>query len=168
MLEEPYYFRPESYLYSLQSHPDYYFCVGRSDTAQALWGLVGEEVYIIWFTFSGDMREGELLNRADLLASTDKLDHNIVLDKATLYLQHEFNLEDQKISVKRFWLGDMDIGIEDVTDNIKECLVDSSSFTPDEIVDCEESLEIWKSEGQFAFWWEQNFYVSLDGFVETS
>jgi hypothetical protein len=168
MQEEPYYFRPESYLYLLQSHPSYYFCVGRSDAVQALWGLVGKEIYVIKFTLSGDLKDAGWLNQTDLLISESILDYDVTLDKVTAYLQNEFHLVDQTISIKRFWLSEVNAGIEDVTDNIKECLLEPSSFTPEEIEDCQESLEIWKSDEQFAFWWDQNFYMSSEGLVEAS
>ncbi len=60
------------------------------------------------------------------------------------------------------------VGIEDITDTIKEYLLNPSSFLKEEQEDLLNSFEEWKKLGQYAFWWGDNFYMGKDGDVESS
>ena len=53
MLTEPYYFRNPSFLYPLQSHPSYWFHVGKSDTSQVIIGLLGMRMQAMTFSNVG-------------------------------------------------------------------------------------------------------------------
>ena len=147
---EPYYFRSQSYRYSLQSHPTYYFYVGRSDTIQALWGLIGGDIYIFWFADSGELMRVEKFDINTLYSFSEKGNYQQRLELATNHFRQKFSLKDCSILVKRFWNREIKVGIEDVTDGLKEFLVDETSFDDDEIDDYKDLLEDWKTERMFA------------------
>jgi hypothetical protein len=166
-MQEPYYFRSELYQYLLQSHPSYGFCVGRSDEAQSIWGLGEEKIELIWFDPAGNFRKVEQISWSEIL-TIEEPDLDDILTKATEFIREKFNLKAETVSVKRFWLENLEVGVEDFTETIKEFLLDRTQFDEEEVTNYEEILEEWKSEDQYVFWWGQDYYVNKKGFVETS
>lgn len=168
MSEKPYYFRTEAYLYHIQSHPNYYFCVGASKDAQALWGVIGETVYLVWFSPKGDIQEIEAHPWSEFITSIDTRSYDSLLAAASLKFTDQYGLKTVPISVKRFWIQNIDAGIEDASDTIKEAIQFPERFNTEELFDSAESLEVWKSDGQYVIWWEQNYYMSREGAVVAS
>jgi hypothetical protein len=167
--QTPLYFRDVSYLYSLKSHPTYGFCVGRNEKVQAIWGLVGWTTYLLVFSSTGDLLNVQQFSSAELgVLDSQGNSPDQILQAATRRFMQEYELSPEAVAVKRCWIGDAMIGIEDVTDNIKESIQFPSSFTDEELEDCSDSLNEWKADEQFVLWWAQSYYVSKEGDVETS
>jgi hypothetical protein len=167
-MNKPYYYRQNSYLYDIKSHPDYYFCTGYSDTIQALWGIIGEKIYLILFSRSGDLKTTKSFEAKEFISHFNSNLYDVLLEKVSHKFKNEYQLNEDLIRIKRFWISNLEVGIEDVTDNIKEFLLDPSEFQLDEQEDCKESFEEWKKEDQYVFWWEQSFYMGKYGDVESS
>jgi len=97
------------------------------------------------------------------------MDLRKILKQVSEDLIREFDLAGDEIKVKRFWLPEYRVGIEDVTDDLKEYLQgDLGDVDSSELESYGDSLNEWKLDGMHAFWWEQSFYVNRLGVIETS
>jgi hypothetical protein len=168
MSHEPSYVRAESYLYALQSHPSYYFAVGRSANEQALWGLLGDQAWILRFDSNGELKIAERMDLT-LFTVNDQLDDDQrVLSDITSRLRRDFGWSDHPISVKRFWLREQEAGIDDLSDILKEFRSDPEEYSTDAQLEMQESWDEWLISGMFVFWWNHDFDVEADGIVASS
>ena len=167
-MNNPYYFRDENYHYKLQSHLPYGFWVGKSDKFQAVWGVNNNYAELIWFDLEGNFVSLDKVAFDDTSKISNELDFDEVTNKLIQNVRQKFGLADETILVKRFWLEKLEAGIEDLTETMKEFLTNSDSFEEEEAAEYKELIEDWKDEQQYVFWWGQDFYVSKEGFVETS
>jgi hypothetical protein len=171
MLPEAYSFRDASFLYPLQSHPPYWFHVGRSDTKQAIIGLLDKKICVIVFSDKGDLievQERPLVIPPPPSCGADELEwlHGI-LEEEVVQVRRDHDFADEAIRVKRFRLPTLQAGIDDLPDDLQEYLANRGPSSPTE-EDLEEALEGWKEESLFVFWWGQSLYVNSEGMVTSS
>jgi hypothetical protein len=78
--------------------------------------------------------------------------------------QSEMGFQEGTISVKPYWLPEYWTGIEDIPQGLREMLEN-----PEEIEDeedrrlCLEVIEGWIQDGNFVFWWCENYHMNRDG-----
>lgn len=171
MLRDAHYYRSSSFLYPLQSHPPYWFYVGRSATEQAIMGLLGQQFHMMVFNQRGDLIKVEqwpLVIPPLSSGGADEFDslHDCV-EREVARLRKEEGLTDEAIRVKRFRLPKLQAGIEDLPDDLQEYIVNRGLSGPAE-EDLEEALEGWTEESLFVFWWGGDFYVDDEGMVTSS
>jgi hypothetical protein len=167
-MDSPYYFRDTNYQYKLQSHTTYGFRVGRSETSQAIWWVNNGYLEIIWFDSSGKFESTEGISNTVYVKGDKVDDSELLFKKACDFMQQKFGLRDETISVERFWLPELEAGIEDLTDTMKEFLNQPESFSDEEKDEYPGLIEEWKKDNDFVLWWGQDFYVNGAGFIETS
>ncbi len=171
MLSEPYYYRDAEFLYPLQSHPPYWFHVGRSEARQAIMGLLGKKFCVIVFSDKGDLievQERPLPDPPSVSRGADELDWVYrILEREAVQVRTEQGLVDEAIHVKRFRLPKLQAGIDDLPDELQEYLANRGVSGATE-EDLEEALEGWKEESLFVFWWGQSFTVNSEGAVSSS
>ena len=171
MLPEPYYYRDSAFLYPLQSHPSYWFHVGRSEAKQAIMGLLGKKFCVMTFSDKGDLievQERPLSIPSSPSRSADELDWlQEIAEREVLHVRSQQGLADETIHIKRFRLPKLQAGIDDLPDDLQEYLANRglSALTEE---DLEEALEGWKEESLFVFWWEASLYVDSEGAVTSS
>ncbi len=128
MDDEPYYYQSSTYLYSLKSHPTYNFYVGRSDSVQALW-LDDWDIFLLLFNSDGDLEESkEFLHKDFSLTWNDKISE-IHIKELSNNIKSKYNLKNAPIKIKRFWLPKIRVGIEDISDLMKEFVLNPSEFS---------------------------------------
>jgi hypothetical protein len=168
VFQEPYYYRDNDSLYALQTHDPYWFHVGRSETKQAIMGLLGREFCIVIFDQAGNLVEVQENALISSFTGDDDLEwlHQVVGSKVE-QTRRQLGLADETILVKRFHLPKLRAGLSDLPDDLREYLVDrrQSGNVED---DLEEALEGWKEESLFEFWWGQSFSVDSSGAVCSS
>jgi hypothetical protein len=91
-----------------------------------------------------------------------------LVDEAVAHFREENELADIPIRVKRFRLPKLQVGIDDLPDDLQEYVANYRSYDPAENADLEEALQGWKEESLFVFWWGQSFYVNTEGVVTSS
>lgn len=133
-MKEPFYVRPEDYRYCLRSDEEYGWATGiAEDGFQVLQPRLGS----CWLIFD---RDGTLVR---------------VTDRAVPF-------REGPIEVKRFWLPDRWLGIEDLPEELSEFYT-----APDEYVMNPGDVEAWVRAGQFMFYPGVGDYImSQDGEVE--
>jgi hypothetical protein len=172
MLPEPYYYRDPSFSYLLQSHPPYWFHVGRSEAKQAIMGLLGKKFCVLVFNVEGDLIEVQerplVVVPPPSSRGADELDwlHGLV-EREVAQVRKEQDLADEAVRVKRFRLPLLQVGIDDLPNDLQEYIANRDLSSPTE-EDLEEALEGWKEESLFVFWWEASFYVDGEGVVTSS
>ncbi len=162
------YVRDESYRYVLQSHPGYYFEVGRSADQQALWGILNGEAWLLRFTLDGELTSTERLESSALHDTTAKPDHRRILAGVSSHLRQQLGWVDEPISVKRFRLRQGDAGIDDLSEVLREFLENPSEYESDDRIEMQASADEWLSSGMFVFWWGQDYDVAESGLVSSS
>jgi len=171
MRVDSYYYRDSGFLYPLESHPSYWFHVGRSEAKQAIMGLLGETFKAIMFSDKGDfieVQEWPLALPSSPTRSADELDWlEEVVEREVVQVRTQLGLADETIHIKRFRLPKLQAGVEDLPDDLQEYLTNRGLSGSTE-VDLEEALEGWKEESLFVFWWDQSFYVDSEGAVTSS
>ena len=171
MLREAYCYRDPSFLYRLQSHPSYWFLVGRSEAKQAIMGPLGMKFCVVMFDDKGDLIEVQerlLVVPPSAPSGVKELDwlHGIV-ESEVEQVRTEQGLADEPVRVKRFWLPKLHAGIADLPDDLQEYIANRGLSSPRE-EDLEEALEGWKEESLFVFWWDAEYYVNEEGVVTSS
>jgi hypothetical protein len=171
MLREPYYYRDSAFLYPLQSHPPYWFHVGRSEGKQVVMGLLGMKFCVMVFSDKGELievQEQPVAAPPSPSRGADELDwlHGIV-EREVAQVRTQQGLTDEAIHVKRFRLPEVQVGIDDLPDDLQEYLANRGLSGPSE-EDLEQALEGWKEESLFVFWWGQSFFVDSEGVVSSS
>lgn len=175
MSTESYYFRDEDYLYPIEGHPEYWFYTGRTEDKQALLGLIGNDLIVFQFDSEGN----RLGDQETLFSVNDFVKKMEGKELQEVQLQSEIErqirlfrtrtgFEDTGIQVKRFRLREINVGIEDMPDDVQECLLNPSAFSEQDRVDLTDTLEGWKDENLFVFWWGQSFTMDAEGLVTSS
>lgn len=172
MLAEGSYYRDPSSLYSLQSHPSYWFYVGRTETKQVISGLLGAMFCSIVFDDKGELTEVQERPLAVPLASPELGELGVLQDLVASEVErvrNEQGLTDETIHIRRFRLPKLQAGIDDLPDDLQEYITSRDISSPKD-EDLEEAIEGWKEEESlFVFWWgSEDFYVDGDGMVTSS
>jgi hypothetical protein len=171
MLPEAYYYRDPSFLYPLQSHPAYWFYVGRSEAKQAIMGLLGMKFSVIVFSDKGDLIEVQERSLAVAPAPSGGAGElnrlHAIVEKEVAQARAEHRLADEAIHIKRFRLPTLQAGVDDLPDDLQEYIANRCLSSRTE-GDLEEALEGWKEESLFVFWWEASLYVDSEGAVSSS
>ncbi|MBX9624139.1 MAG: hypothetical protein K2X82_10050 [Gemmataceae bacterium] len=170
MLPTGYYYRDAHSTYPLQSHPQYWFHVGKADTRQVIMGLVGNLYSVVLFSTTGDFMgiEQRPLGTPvtyDVNRNGFETLHDLVSDQVS-QTRLEWGLIDEVINIKRFWLPANRTGISDLPDDLHDYVIYSRALRPER--DMEDAIEGWTDESLFAFWWDICFYVNFDGIVTSS
>jgi len=172
MSAAPYYYRDVTCLYPLQSHSDYWFHVGRSEAEQAIFGYINNKLLHITFSPAGDLiAVREAIFQPQNLAPSSELTleklHEAIDTQAMRYRKMR-RLKDACIHIKRFSLPRYNIGIRDVSDDLETFIFDPGSYDLADRIDLGETLQAWKEESLFVFWWDEDFYVDSEGLVSSS
>jgi hypothetical protein len=149
--------------------------VGISKTKQAIMKVKDDRFLIILFSSSGDLIEIKEIDIPEAMLSLrhqkqydlQKM-HDLIEEEVNLW-RNRFDLKDGRIYVKRFWISDKGIGIDDWPFSIQEYIMEPEKFTPEEKEELEEELQGWKEEGDlYVFSWDNEFYVDGNGRIVSS
>ena len=169
MIPTPYYVRDEGHRYVLQSHPSYYFRVGRSVGQQFLWGLLFDRQLTVEFDLNGCLQNHEVNRLESLAVDSEGCVADSMLEEMSRGLERRVSVvADVPISVLRFWLPALDVGIEDLGSTLKEFIIKPEEFSTEEVKEYEHILPDWTAAGKYVFQWNNDFYVDARGNVETS
>jgi hypothetical protein len=175
MTNNPYYFRDLGHPYPVTSHPEYWFFVGRSEAEQAIVGLIGQNLAVLRFSPSGD-----LLGQPEVLKSLGDIQRSAgshplsegrlreLVEAEVDRYRRKHQLEDEMVLVKRFRFPDLNAGVDDLPDEIQEVVQHPNRFSPADRADLEDTLQAWKADDLYVFWWGQSFNVDAEGLVTAS
>lgn len=82
--------------------------------------------------------------------------------------QDEIGLMPGTISVKKFFLPDRWIGIQDLPDHFQEILDQPEVYDEEFRREIQDEMKQWLDSGNFVFWWGNDYYLNQEGEVESS
>jgi len=163
----------DSPLYSL-ANPQYrYFSTGvLADNRQVILGLQFPDIVLLFFDSLGNLLETttrclsvttRTIGEAGLTAAFQDA-YKLELEQ----IQHQLGLRPSTIRVKRFFLPDLEIGIEDLPANYLAVLKSPHEYEEEEVNYIKADIERWKSKGCFVFHWGTDYWMDKDGNVIAS
>jgi hypothetical protein len=160
--------RGENDLYPIQPDQGYFDAGTASDGRQALMGLYCPDLVAIAFDQAGDLlgcerRHLEFLHQRG--GVYDIYDERI--PPRLLAWQEEMGFRSATIRVRRFFLDDLWIDIEDYPDHFGEILEDPEALD-EEHDENRGSMRTWDAEGQFVLLWGNDYWLDGTGEVVSS
>jgi hypothetical protein len=173
--------RGQSYVYPIQSHEYYDFQAGMTgDGRSVLMGLLCPYLVAISFDAQGNLREVqrrflEFLQASGMLVDREPIDgqvrsYNIYDERIPERLagwQREIGFSPSTIRVKRFFVPDLGVGVQDCPAHFAEILADPDE-TEEEKDSIRESLREWETDGQFVLLWGNDYWLDSRGEVTSS
>ena len=81
--------------------------------------------------------------------------------------RHEIIVSEQAIVVEEFDVAGRHIGIEPMPSDYVDFLDDPCTVAEDQRVEFRELIDDWKAAGLYVFWWNEDYYMNLDGSVNS-
>ena len=170
----------ESHLHLIQSGQGYFDAGMTADGRQVLMGLYCPDIVALFFDFSENLvnhesRRLEFLQRSGVHVDGEPIEGMVgvydIFDKQILQRiaawQEELGLRPATIRIKRFFLDELGIGIEDYPDHFGETL-DDPNASDEEKADMLESIGLWDAEEQFVLFWGNDYWLNGSGRVVSS
>lgn len=141
-------------LYSIMNDDEYGIIVGLLDGQQTM--IHFDQFGYLTLTFSAD---GELLSVRHEPHRQDEDKNGAQGDVIRRMVRGK------PIRVRRFFLPDRHLGIQELPTSLHEVRVDPSRFGESERRSLLHDLQIWQRTGQFVLQWDNEYYLSADGHV---
>jgi hypothetical protein len=144
--------------YTIQPDNHYGIYVGRDKTNRQIFaGTTSKLLIIVVFDENGDFLEAieKPHNFGQFAAKTET---------ALLQWLTEIGFSMQAISVKKFFLNQYSIGIQDFPDELEHFQYEP---TDDDSTEYQEYID-WQARGDFVLWWSRDFWCNEDGYITTS
>ncbi len=173
--------RDRSYLYAIQTHEDSFFHAGLAgDGRSVLMGLLCPYLVSIFFDAEGNLlevqkRSLEFLQARGVFVDGEPIEgqvrtYNIYDERIPERLaewQQSMGVFPSPIRVKRFFLPEIGVGIEDFPDHFTEILADPHE-TEEEKSSIRESMREWEEGDQFVLFWGNDYWLNGSGEVISS
>lgn len=161
--------RNKDYLYTIQSDPFYYYTGVTSDGFQALLVLYYPSVITLLFDSDGNLVEvsetplSESMQReAERYGFYDTFLQEGAERKILWHIEQR-GFKQEPIKVKRFFLPQYHIGIEDFPEGFREILLQPSHYSTEDLLLAENASNRWLSEGMFELWLNPDSYRWIKG-----
>jgi hypothetical protein len=159
-------------LYRIQSCPDRYWTGTVYGDRQVVMGLMYPELVVVLFDSEGNLLEIQtrLLHfkaksmgpNGPYLLGGEEFERKLDIQLSSW--QSEMGFQEGTISVKPFWSSEYWTGIEDIPQGSREMLENIEEIEDEEeMQDFLDSMDRWKQEGNFVFWWCKDYFVNRDG-----
>jgi len=162
---------PSARLYSIDSYPIDFVAGYLPDGNQTLSGVLYPDLAVIEFDSHGTFLRvltrpipGELL---ELVNGIYRSDEDAVMDCLEQW-RKELGIVPGKITVQRFSLPDLGVGIDDFPDDFDDVLSRPEFYGEESVQSVHEESARWQEQGNFVFWWGKDYYMSRDGEVEST
>jgi hypothetical protein len=158
-MHEPFYVRPADYHYTLVSDPAYGWWTGAIHRGRQL--LRGVSAVLL-FDEDGDLERIEKVEGYPIPQEWRQVPP--VESHAGIGWPRALAFEEGPIRIKRFWLPELWLGIEDLPDGLAEYYTSPETFESEP-----EDVQWWIEAGQYVFHAGcGDYYMSPEGRVETS
>ena len=156
----------DNLLYKIQND-SYHFHTGYTQNGnQILMGVQFPEIVMVEFDKAGNYLT--ILARAipqELLSITNGI---FTADDNKLFVeiqswQKEINFVPGTISVRKFFLPDRWIGIQDLPDYLRDVSDYPSNYDPQERQALQEQTCEWQDSGDFVLYWVEDYYLDKEG-----
>lgn len=173
--------RDDRHLYRISTHEPYCFHAGTSrDGRQVLIGLLCPDLVALFFDSDGalldlEKRPLDFLRPSGVIVDGEAVEgqvgtfdiHDERIPHHLRSWQNEIGFTPCTIAVRRFFVPELGVGIQDAPDHFAEILADPNS-SKDEKRDIRESMRCWNANGQFVLWWGNDYWLNATGEVTSS
>jgi hypothetical protein len=169
-----------SRLYPIRPEQGYFVAGMTGDGRQVLMGLYCPDLVAIFFDASGDLirheaHHLEFLQRSGVIVDGERIEGMVgyydIYDERIppriVAWQEELQFRSTTIRVKRFFLDELGIGIEDYPSHFGEIL-DDPGASDEEKGDVRDSMRHWDADGQFVLHWGNDYWLDDSGEVTSS
>jgi hypothetical protein len=85
------------------------------------------------------------------------------LEKTLALWKSALGFKERPIMVKRFFLPEYTIGIEEFPLDLADYLANPSEYPTEEQKEFSKDIESWKSAGNFVFFWSESYHLDKNG-----
>lgn len=157
-------------LYNITTNTPYFYTGRLSDGTQMLIGVQPPNLVGIVFDVTGDYLETSL-KQMDQEQEPTAEDQDKA-DAAFSALIHEWQTDlgvvPGTISVNQFCLPERFIGITDLPEHYQEVLDHPENFTEERLQMLRGDIEAWRANGQFVLNWDEDYYMSEEGDLDST
>jgi hypothetical protein len=158
-------------MYIIQKHP-FDFTTGVDKYGnQILMGLIYPYIVTILFDANGfflELRMKLVLFQAKSIHKngpymTEEPEFELKLKEQMQRWQSEFDFQEQKISIRYFFLKEFSLGIEDLPKYFQQFQQNPDEFNEEEKREYPKLIADWKSEENFVLWWGKDYFINKEG-----
>jgi hypothetical protein len=153
--------------YRIQNNGDHFYCGKLKNGNQALMGVQRPRLTMVEFDANGKFVQVSF-REATSAEGNVKAEAEDQLNIELLIWQKEVGFKPRTISVKPFFLSDLWIGIKDLPDHYQEVLDNPEKFDEQRRQVLEEDIHNWYDDGNFVFYWDEEYYLDEEGELESS
>jgi len=143
-------------LYPIQRNDEYMIIAGRLEGAPVLIRFSPDNYLQLTFSVQGD------------LLSAEKHSYGPPTNPRQAQLLLKQRVEDGPIRVKKFFLTEPFLGIQDLPSSLEETMKEQADLDEEEAAFFREELDSWQRSQQFVLHWDNEYYLSKDGRVVAS
>ena len=162
-------------LYKIATNVPYFYTGRLADGAQTLMGVQPPDLVGVVFSVDGDYiktltkhisqeRRLTTQDQSEVVPDADE-------DEFSAYIyewQTELKVMPDTISVKQFYLPERYIGISDLPEHYQEVLDHPENFSEERLRELQGDIQAWRGSGEFVLDWDEDYYMSEEGEVEST
>lgn len=160
------------HLYSIATNIPYFYTGHLADGTQTLMGVQLPHILMIEFDADGNYLKTSLKEFSEERQPTDaalvEADAENEFSAHIYGWQVELKVIPSTISVKRFYLPERFIGITDLPEHYQQVLDYPENFTEERLQELQGDIEAWRGSGEFVLDWDEDYYMSEKGEVEST
>jgi hypothetical protein len=166
--------------YQIQPNQGYFDVGTTADGRQVLLGALCPHLVAVFFDSSGDLlavqtRLLEFLKPSALIVDGKPLEglvqtYDIADERIEMHLhtwRQELGFQPRDIVVKKFFIAELELGIEDYPSHLEDVLSDPSA-SDEKKQEVRAAMQTWDTDGQFVLLWGNDYWLDQMGEVTSS
>ncbi len=162
-------------LYKIATTVPYFYTGRLMDGTQMLMGVQPPNLVGVVFDPDGNYLTTSLKQisreQRPTLRDQSEIDPTSAEDEFSAYIydwQRELKLRTETISVKQFSLPERWIGIRDLPEHYQEVLDHPENFSEERLQELQGDIEAWRGSGEFVLDWDEDYYMSEEGELDST
>lgn len=167
-------------LYNIAINIPYFYTGRSSNGTQTLMGVQMPDLVMVVFDADGNYLRTDLKaipqdrepdDREPVNAPQVETDVDSAENEFSAYInewQTDLGVVPGTISVKQFYLPERFIGITDLPEHYQEVLDHPENFTEERLQMLRRDIEAWRTNGQFVLDWDEDYYMSEEGDLDST
>jgi hypothetical protein len=156
-------------VYNLGSNPSVFYAGRINNGNQVLIGVQLPEIVIVEFDTQGNFLTFSVQDLPEGGQDSTSRAYNLEMSEIPLQvIQETLGFTPSIIAIKRFFLEDRWIGIEDLPDHYQDVIDYPENYDEERLQELREDIRSWRENGDFVFFWCEDYYIDRDGDIASS